>query len=249
MNEEWWESPVCWVCDFWWALLLAAVLLISGYFARSYWLPASVDLCFSGEASVPLKSAIPPRWGDIDVVLAFDQSGSMGPIIDGAKTEARELMATISARFWSERFGLMGFSDYVDFPYRLYQPLTDDYGAVQAAIDSLTLADGGDAPESYGRIMYESFADLTIGWNTKAKRYLVIFGDSYPHDPDAGRDGLLDTGDDLVLDEVLPQLATNNITMIFVANPGVDGSLLNQWQQWADTITGTTIACVDPTGR
>ena len=249
MNDEWWESPVCWLCDYWWALLLAVVLALTGYFARSYWLPAPVDLCFSGDASVPLREAIPPRWGDIDVVFAFDQSGSMGPIIEGAKAEAKELMETIAARFWTERFGLMGFSDYVDFPYRLYQPLTNDYDAVQSAIDSLSLADGGDAPESYGRAMYESFADPDVGWDSDARRYLVIFGDSYPHDPDAGRDEILGTDDDLRLDDVLTQMKAGDITMIFVANPGVDSSLLSQWQEWANTIAGTTITCANTPGR
>lgn len=250
MKEEWWESPVCWLCDYWWALLLATVLGLTGYFTRGHWLPAPVDLCFSGEASVSLQEAIPPGWGNIDVVFAFDQSGSMGPIIDGAKAEAKELMKTIAARLWRERFGLMGFSDYVDFPYRLYQPLTDDYDAVQRAIDSLTLADGGDIPEAYGRAMYESFADPNIGWEIDAKRYLVIFGDSYPHDPDAGRDGLLGTEDDLELEDVLTQMKANDITLIFVANPGVaDGSLLNQWREWANTTAGTTVTCANAPGR
>jgi hypothetical protein len=213
MNEEWWESPVCWLCDYWWALLLALVLGLSAFFSRAYWLPAPVDLCFSGEASVPLQEAIPPR-------------------------------------FWTERFGLMGFSDYIDFPYRLYQPLTADSDAVQSAIDALTLADGGDIPEAYGRVMYESVADPNVGWEADAKRYLVIFGDSYPHDPDPGRDELLGTDDDLRLDDVLAQMKTDDITLIFVANPGVaDSSLLNLWREWANTTAGTTITCANAPGR
>jgi len=39
VNEEWWERPVCFVCDYWWALLLAIVLALAAYFTRGYWLP------------------------------------------------------------------------------------------------------------------------------------------------------------------------------------------------------------------
>jgi len=172
----------------------------------------------------------------------------MAFMIDGAKADAKKLMQTIAARFGSEHFGVAGFSDYIDFPYRLYQPLTDDLNAVQAAIDSLTLAYGGDAPEAYGRMMYESYADPSIGWRTNAWRYLVIFGDSYPHDPDAGRDEILGTDDDLVLDNVLTHLKTNKITLIYVADPGIAGdtSLLSEWQEWTSTTAGITIQCANP---
>jgi len=39
MYKKWWDTPVCWLCDYWWALLLALALLLTGWFTRSYWLP------------------------------------------------------------------------------------------------------------------------------------------------------------------------------------------------------------------
>jgi hypothetical protein len=39
MNEDWWERPVCWLCDFWWVLLLLLVLLATALFTRHIWLP------------------------------------------------------------------------------------------------------------------------------------------------------------------------------------------------------------------
>lgn len=39
MNDEWWEPPICWLCDYWWALFLALVLALTGYFTRDFWLP------------------------------------------------------------------------------------------------------------------------------------------------------------------------------------------------------------------
>lgn len=39
MNEDWWENPVCFVCDYWWVLLIVVVLALTAFFTRDYWLP------------------------------------------------------------------------------------------------------------------------------------------------------------------------------------------------------------------
>ena len=39
MYKKWWDTPVCWLCDYGWILLLALALLLTAWFARSYWLP------------------------------------------------------------------------------------------------------------------------------------------------------------------------------------------------------------------
>jgi hypothetical protein len=39
MKPTWWEKPVCWLCDYWWVLLIATLILITAYLMRSFWLP------------------------------------------------------------------------------------------------------------------------------------------------------------------------------------------------------------------
>ena len=39
MQDEWWESPVCYLCDYWWALLIILFLALAGWFSRDYWMP------------------------------------------------------------------------------------------------------------------------------------------------------------------------------------------------------------------
>jgi hypothetical protein len=232
-------------------LLVAAVLSLSAYFSRAYWLPAPVDLCFAGDTEVALNETIPYTLGATDVLFAFDQSGSMAGMMDGARADAHRLMTTLAARLGSEHFGVAGFSDYIDFPYRLYQPITGDLDAVQTAINGLELADGGDIPEAYARMMFESYSDPAIGWRPDARRYLVIFGDSYPHDPDAGRDGNLETLDDLILNEVLDKLALEQITLVYVADPGVFSAsdLFEDWSVWTDATDGSVIRCAPTESR
>lgn len=40
MSETWWEKPVCWVCNFWWLLLLFLAGGLSAFFTRASWMPA-----------------------------------------------------------------------------------------------------------------------------------------------------------------------------------------------------------------
>jgi hypothetical protein len=57
MDEPLWETPVCWLCDYWWAVLSAIVLVLAAYFSRSYWLP------LVGLESSPVVSATPVSSG------------------------------------------------------------------------------------------------------------------------------------------------------------------------------------------
>ena len=39
MNDEWWEGPTCFICDYWWVILIIIVLAVAAYFTSPYWLP------------------------------------------------------------------------------------------------------------------------------------------------------------------------------------------------------------------
>jgi len=60
MREEWWERPVCFICDFWWAILLAILLGLAVFLTRGYWLPwlgitpAVTPVAISTPASTPV---------------------------------------------------------------------------------------------------------------------------------------------------------------------------------------------------
>jgi hypothetical protein len=229
-------------------LLLAALLGIGLFASRGYWVPEPVSICFNGQTAVKVSDIIPFSFKNLDIVFAFDQTGSMSNMIDGAKRKALKLMKSVGARLGSQYFSVAGFSDYSDMPYALYQPLTGDYQIVQAAIQRLTLYDGDDAPEDYSRLMYESYSDPLFGWREDSTRYLIIFGDSIPHDPDPGRDGILGTADDLKLSDVLARLAANKITVLYVADPGVSGDavLIRSWIDWLTPEGGRAISCFKP---
>ncbi len=39
MKKEWWEDTICYICDYWWAILSTLILMLAVYFTRRFWLP------------------------------------------------------------------------------------------------------------------------------------------------------------------------------------------------------------------
>ena len=67
MHEDWWESPVCWLCDYWWALLIALVLGLTAYFTRDLWLPL-----------LGVEPALPELGtGDVQATLTWDTNDDL----------------------------------------------------------------------------------------------------------------------------------------------------------------------------
>ncbi len=69
MNEEWWEKPTCFVCDYWWVLLLVIVLALTAFFTRDLWLP------LLGYESQPPPVEL--GTGDIQATLTWDSTNDI----------------------------------------------------------------------------------------------------------------------------------------------------------------------------
>lgn len=157
-----------------------------------------------------------------------------------------------------------------DSPYRLDIALTSDIPAVENAINAMFLGDGADGAEDYTRQLYESIAELetdtngiygSIGWRPDAKKIVLAFNDNLPHDcnitqciggfpfsfgRDPGRDEIENTGDDLVLLNVLDQMAFNNVSLVDVYS---GDSLTKQlWDCWTALTPGGGSFLVNPDG-
>ncbi len=60
MKEEWWEQPVCWLCNYWWLFLLLILILLTAFLTRQLWLPeigTSAPNSISSSSSSPTFSA------------------------------------------------------------------------------------------------------------------------------------------------------------------------------------------------
>ena len=201
-----------------------------------------VTVCPGGEATLPWDVYIPPLPQSADILFAFDLSPSMEDTISEAQRSALNLMQTIAGSVEDVRFGVIGFSDMVDYPYVLVQPLTSDFASVQSGVNQLRLQEG--AAEAYVRVMYESYSDQSIGWGENSRRFLVFFADEPIEPDDPGRDGIFETADDLDVNSIHNQLINNNIYMIFIGGD-TDQVTFDYWNNLSTQTGGMGVLLSD----
>ncbi|HSB37906.1 MAG TPA: PxKF domain-containing protein [Gaiellaceae bacterium] len=168
--------------------------------------PATVDLSLGKGSSATVDSSLhlapaPPR---ADILLALDTTGSMGAAIADAENDANAMVSQIQAAIPGARFAVADFKDYPtspfgnsgDYPWRVDQDFTANGPSdgceagteIACALDSLTAGGGNDEPEAYNRAFYEAGNDTHLHWADGAPRFMVVLGDSLPHDQNLGTD-------------------------------------------------------------
>jgi hypothetical protein len=235
-------------------------------------LVAGQSFCESKSAEV---NGFIPRG---DIVFSFDVTNSMLPVIDQVKADAVAIMNNLNGVFGDVRFGVSSHMDYPDsfdvcgytanygrgysgdYPYNLDIPLTDNITDVSNTINGLVSGHGGDQPEDYTRVFYESYADDNFGFRPEAKKILINFGDNVPHDcnlnegfpgatepdpwttgADPGRDAVMGTPDDLDLQTVLGEMFANDRTLLEIHRTD---DYQAYWEHWTG-ITGGQLFILD----
>jgi hypothetical protein len=140
-------------------------------------------------ACAPAASAEEATSAPLDIEIAIDTTGSMGPSIEQAKKDAKEIVRDTRAQFPDVRFAVVQFRDKGDTPeYEVMQPMTTSEDAIAAAIAPLNADGGGDSPEAYNTVFQKSVTDASLGWRPEARKLVTVIGDAEPHG--AGSAGL-----------------------------------------------------------
>ena len=206
----------------------------------------------NAQINVTLPGSVPKG----DVVFVFDTTLSMIPVLNSMKEKGIQVMNAIRTVIPDTRFGAGSFMDYPkdypgfygytmlpfgygcatagDYAWKMDQNLTDDVLAVNAAINNIPNGDGGDIPQDYTRVIYESGS---YSWRADAKKIYVIFGDAPPHGApsgsslfkevpgyspwggDPGRDEIAYTADDLDYIPVIENVSAQHISIVGVYCP------------------------------
>ena len=141
-------------------------------------------------------------------MIIFDTSGSMEGVLNEAKEEIKTLVAKTEESLPNVEFGVANVEDLpgyengmlvstfpkeneytedIEKPWALWQPLTPEEPEVEEAINKLSEAEvehyGGDGPEAYGRALYETATNSLIGWRPDARHEIVLIADNVPHTP------------------------------------------------------------------
>ena len=125
-----------------------------------------------------------------DLYLLCDATGSMSEAISSAKSKFTELMNSRQKAETDAAFGIGFYRDEAEDAswgttngFKNLMSITKDTKAVQAEIDSLVAAGGGDGEEANLVALHKLATDDSIGWRDGARRIIVYFGDWPGHEP------------------------------------------------------------------
>jgi hypothetical protein len=182
----------------------------------------------------------------LDVELAIDTTGSMGPSIKRMQRDAAKLVTDLRTRFPAARFALVQFKDAADTPeYEVLQSMTSDPKLVAQATARMGPGGGGDNPEAYNVVFRNSYADESIGWRADSRKLVVVVGDAEPHGAgSAGLAGCLDASADphaLRVRQELVGMKVNGRTLIMIRQASTASAALDCFEALAEqTFQGGT---------
>ncbi len=161
-------------------LLLLAALVAASALAQAQELQPTGELPVKQTFRVPDK----PR---MELVFVVDTTGSMGGLIEGAKSKIWSIVNEIvTAKPQPEiRIGFVAYRDKGDAYVTQVHPLTDDLDAAFATLQTFKAQGGGDLPEHVSAGLHEAVSGIEwkAGGSTDSALYQVIFlvGDCPPH--------------------------------------------------------------------
>lgn len=125
--------------------------------------------------------------GLLDMVIAFDTTGSMSSYIGDVKNHVKELIPKLLGANPNMRIGIVAFGDYCDMPSakvfgKAYQclPLTNDEDQIIEFVTNAENTSGGDSDEFY-ELVIKKITEET-DWRANAQKAVLLIADAFPHE-------------------------------------------------------------------
>lgn len=122
----------------------------------------------------------------VDMVIAFDTTGSMSSYIGDVKKRVMELIPTLFEDNPNLQLGIVAFGDYCDMPHKdnfgnAYQclPLSTDIAKIQEFVKNAKNTGGGDGNEFYELVIKKINEETE--WRPDARRAVMLIADDNPH--------------------------------------------------------------------
>src|SRR5262245_57485034 len=126
-----------------------------------------------------------PAWSSpvIEVVFVLDTTGSMGPLIEGAKRKIWSIATTLidCSPDADIRMGLVAYRDIGDDYVTKTFNLTTDIQGLYADLLQLQARGGGDWPESVNEALYVGVTKMNWSRGRDSTRIIFLVGDAPPH--------------------------------------------------------------------
>ncbi|MCQ2287629.1 MAG: VWA domain-containing protein [Muribaculaceae bacterium] len=128
----------------------------------------------------------PREVGKLDMVIAFDTTGSMAAYIDAVRHEVADLIPRLFKDNEDLRLGIVAFGDYCDMPnakefgdaYQCIQP-TDNANDLIKFVRTSHNTSGGDWDEFYELVIKKIIEDTP--WREGSTRSILLISDATPH--------------------------------------------------------------------
>ena len=145
---------------------------------RYYPEKAAEDI-FPDRSTVTLKKS---TTTGTDVVISFDDTGSMSACRHITRKLASEVSADLLVQFGEKlNVGIIIHGDYCDGPEPVVKlGLGKDWVGIKRFLDAPRSFCGGDAPECYEAALHAAYG---FDWRVNSEKVLVIMGDEVPHEP------------------------------------------------------------------
>jgi Mg-chelatase subunit ChlD len=147
-----------------------------------------------------------PNRPKIDLVFAVDTTGSMGGLIQAAKTKVWSIINQIaSGKPTPEvRVGLVAYRDRGDVYVTQVTDLTPDLDAMYTKLMAFQAGGGGDTPESVNQALSDAVNKISWSQGKQVMRLIFLVGDAPPH---------MDYQDDVKYPDTAKQAVLKGITI------------------------------------
>ena len=132
------------------------------------------------------KKKLSSSDGKLDMVIAFDTTGSMRSYIDAVKEHVKELIPKLFKQNPDLRIGIVAFGDYCDMPSKdrfgkAYQvcELTDNENRLIEFITKAQNTSGGDGDEFYELVIKKIVEETN--WREGSTKAVLLIADAGPH--------------------------------------------------------------------
>lgn len=135
---------------------------------------------------IKIENKQPIVDGKLDMVIAFDTTGSMSSYIDQVKNHVNGLVPQLLKDNPNMRIGIVAFGDYCDMrsatdfgrAYQVLQP-TNDEEKIISFVKKAKETGGGDGDEFY-ELVIKKITEETP-WREDATKTVLLIADANPH--------------------------------------------------------------------
>lgn len=140
------------------------------------------------EAAQELDDKVVPKGlGKLDMVIAFDTTGSMAAYIEDVRQQVADMIPRLFKDNEDLRLGIVAFGDYCDMKNRetfgeAYQciPLTDNENDIIKFVRESKDTSGGDGDEFYELVLKKIIDESP--WREDASKAILLIADADPHE-------------------------------------------------------------------